>query len=160
VQQMTDRPTITQRTGDGLITKYKRLAGRTRILRARSGSTRAMMILLGVLSIPLALATRQFTVEELPTRDLCVIMLVAMSIVGLSAVFLPPTFHARSAMGMMLMLNSALRGFGFGHTTLQETDGVYGFIVGSTGVWVNSILFLFGYLIWARADTEPFTGKG
>lgn len=118
---------------------------------AFAASTRASFGIIGVLLGMLAYTTHYgYTKEQLPLRDLLVVMLVAMSVVGVMGMFLRPTRQSRSFLGVGLMIHSAFRAgvlLAFAH---GRNDGAVELLQGSSGVIVHFIVFYLGFLIWVR----------
>jgi hypothetical protein len=125
----------------------------------RLASTRAVLIVVGVLSALLAWTTWvSLTDEQLPTRTLCVVVLVATAIVGLGSAIVAPNPHTRGRCGLGLMMVAVCRMWGFGQTTLARTDGIIGFIEGTNAVWVWALVGYLGFLVWARRASDPTRG--
>lgn len=120
-------------------------------MTARLATTRDALVVVGGLSLLLSWTTWvNYTTDELPTRDLCVLALAVSGMVGVLCAFVPVNAVTRGVSGVGLMVCAVLRIAGFSIETLRRTDGVVGFIEGTNAVWVWAIVGYFGYLLWAR----------
>lgn len=123
----------------------------------RFATTRMTLVVIGALSGLLAYSTyHSYTQEELPTRNLCVLLLIMMCVVGLGTAAIRPNPKTRSTIGACLMLHSVLRSVGLVKIAWLASSGhgwhlTFDFIGNMNGVYVHSMVFYLGYLVWARS---------
>lgn len=124
----------------------------------RFASTRGVLVILGGLAGALAYQTYYgYTTEQLPVRDLCVILLISTCVCGLGSLFLPrPTGQLRSWIGLAWMAQSVIRAFGFATSIAHRTNTPVEWLQQSSAVTLHTVLFFLGLIIWTRAyEDEP-----
>lgn len=130
----------------------------------RFASTRGVLVVLGVLAGALAYQTHYgYTTQELPLRDLCVILLISTAVAGIGSLILPaPTGQIRSWVGGAWMTQSLVRAIGFAAAIFHRAPGALHLVQESSAVTVHAVLFFFGLIIWTRAyqDDPPRRGGG
>jgi hypothetical protein len=123
-------------------------------------SSRACLVVVGLYAGWTAHTTRlNYTPDELRTRDICVVALLAAAIIGTGHLFRPPNRVTMGVFGLLLMINSALRMFGFGLPAWQRSDHTgnwfrdgLSFVEQSNAVPVWGIIGYLGFLIWRRRN--------
>ena len=128
----------------------------------RFASTRGVLAVLGVLAGVLAYQTyRGYTTEQLPVRDLCVILLISTCVCGVGSLILPhPTGQLRSWIGLAWMAQSVLRALGFATAIAHRTDTPIEWVQQSSAVTLHCVLFFLGLIIWTRAYEDEPPGRG
>ena len=131
-------------------------------------SSRAVLVVVGTYSAWLAHTTRKnYTPDELPTRDLCVIALLACAVIGLAHVVRRPNRVTMAVFGVLLMINSFFRMIGFGIPAWERSDhggnwlqDGWHFVEESNAVPVWGIIGYLGFLIWRRRYNVTWTVAG
>lgn len=123
-----------------------------RLHAERFATTRMTLVVIGVVSGFLAYSTyHSYTSKQLPTRDVCVMLLIAMCVIGIGTSIVRPNPVTRSMMGVCLMLHSALRGYGLIELARNRSNGFTDMLGNMNAVYIHIIVFYLGYLLWARS---------
>lgn len=118
-------------------------------------TTRAVLVTFGVLCGGLAFSTfHTYSVAELPQRNLLVMILLVICLVGIGSAVIAPNPVTRSAVGGMVLLHSLLRAYAFGLKEGRDSVGISDFLAHSSPMLVHLLLAYTGLLVWGRARHE------
>lgn len=121
----------------------------------RATTTRAVLIVFGAICGFYAYSTfHAYTVKELPLRNVCVILLIAIALLGLGAALIHPNAVMRSSVGWLVLAHSALRASMFAVRAWNRSEGLGDFLGRSNAMWVHLLVAYTGLLVWGRAHQD------
>jgi hypothetical protein len=132
---------------------------RGRISRAVDGlvSTRGVILFMTVIMAGLTVSTaRNYRLNNLPARDLLVVLSSIATVVGAGVAWVGPTPKTRAWIGGCWMVYCSIRASSFAWVVAGRTRGVWGFIEEMSPVLAWAVGAFFGFLVFGRRHSTPY----